>query len=487
MPVKSRRVQGSTSDPLSLFTTPSESETPEERELRLQQEEEAQQISSAIDEELNRQRKAPKPVKILLLGQSESGKSTTLKNFQLMHTPKTFGRERASWKAVIYLNIVRAFHLIMDTMDRIQRNDYWLEEGEVLKDLPRLTADHLKIKRRLSPLLHVEQSLSNQFCSLKEVAVNSTTQWKESFGRLVKGIQFDSSPGYQDKNDPDDPSHLLHACCEDMIWLWNDSIVREMLYRLKLNMEDHARYFLDSLERITAPQYLPTDGMSSPSMSPSWHLCLTLGPDDILRARLKTLGVSEHQFRVDTGAGIAKDWRIYDVGGHRSQRYALSFKAAGSDVYVPFLFIFIIAAWVPFFDDMDVIIFLAPISAFDQMLEEDPKLNRLMDSFQLWSALVSNELLSHTNIILFLNKFDIFQAKIEAGIPLVNYVTSYRDRPNTVESTSEYLQRKFAALMKSNSKLPRVFYSHFTTVTQILKDTKSTKYVLSNCTYPLRL
>lgn len=455
MPVKSRRVQGSTSDPLSLFTTPSESETPEERELRLQQEEEAQQISSAIDEELNRQRKAPKPVKILLLGQSESGKSTTLKNFQLMHTPKTFGRERASWKAVIYLNIVRAFHLIMDTMDRIQRNDYWLEEGEVLKDLPRLTADHLKIKRRLSPLLHVEQSLSNQFCpssstaqhggrrspepttrgSLKEVAVNSTTQWKESFGRLVKGIQFDSSPGYQDKNDPDDPSHLLHACCEDMIWLWNDSIVREMLYRLKLNMEDHARYFLDSLERITAPQYLPTD-------------------DDILRARLKTLGVSEHQFRVDTGAGIAKDWRIYDVGGHRSQR----------------------AAWVPFFDDMDVIIFLAPISAFDQMLEEDPKLNRLMDSFQLWSALVSNELLSHTNIILFLNKFDIFQAKIEAGIPLVNYVTSYRDRPNTVESTSEYLQRKFAALMKSNSKLPRVFYSHFTTVT----DTKSTKYVLSN-------
>jgi G-protein alpha subunit len=37
-----------------------------------------------------------------------------------------------------------------------------------------------------------------------------------------------------------------------------------------------------------------------------------------------------------------------------------------------------LAAWVPFFDDMNAIIFLAPISCFDQALAEDPSVNRLV-------------------------------------------------------------------------------------------------------------
>jgi hypothetical protein len=36
------------------------------------------------------------------------------------------------------------------------------------------------------------------------------------------------------------------------------------------------------------------------------------------------------------------------------------------------------AAWVPYMDDVDAIIFLAPISCFDQVLAEDPKVNRLV-------------------------------------------------------------------------------------------------------------
>jgi len=37
-----------------------------------------------------------------------------------------------------------------------------------------------------------------------------------------------------------------------------------------------------------------------------------------------------------------------------------------------------LAAWVPFFDDMNAIIFLAPISCFDQALAEDASVNRLV-------------------------------------------------------------------------------------------------------------
>lgn len=51
-----------------------------------------------------------------LTGQSESGKSTTLKNFQLMNSPKTFKEERLSWRAVVQLNVVRSVRLILDAI-----------------------------------------------------------------------------------------------------------------------------------------------------------------------------------------------------------------------------------------------------------------------------------------------------------------------------------------------------------------------------------
>jgi guanine nucleotide-binding protein alpha-1 subunit len=46
------------------------------------------------------------------------------------------------------------------------------------------------------------------------------------------------------------------------------------------------------------------------------------GPlDDVLKARLKTVGVSEYKFEMEVPAGREQgtEWRIIDVGGSRSQ------------------------------------------------------------------------------------------------------------------------------------------------------------------------
>jgi hypothetical protein len=53
---------------------------------------------------------------------------------------------------------------------------------------------------------------------------------------------------------------------------------------------------------------------------------------------------------------------------------------------------------------MNAIIFLAPISCFDEKLAEDRRVNRLEDSFLLWKAVCGNKLLAKTQLILFLNK-----------------------------------------------------------------------------------
>lgn len=44
--------------------------------------------------------------------------------------------------------------------------------------------------------------------------------------------------------------------------------------------------------------------------------------DDVLKARLKTVGVSEYKFEMEVSAGrdSGTEWRIVDVGGSRSQR-----------------------------------------------------------------------------------------------------------------------------------------------------------------------
>ena len=56
------------------------------------------------------------------------------------------------------------------------------------------------------------------------------------------------------------------------------------------------------------------------------------------------MGVAEHIFDVDIH-GKSVTWHLFDVGGARGQRHS----------------------WVPYFDDANAIIFVAPVSAFDQV------------------------------------------------------------------------------------------------------------------------
>ncbi|KAF8191193.1 guanine nucleotide binding protein, alpha subunit [Pholiota molesta] len=450
------------SDPLSV--QPPLFETLDERTARLSFEQRAKDISDRIDEEIERasaaERRGPKPIKILLLGQSESGKSTTLKNFQLMYDQKSFRAERGSWRAVIQLNVVQSIRMILDAMDRAQKYDHSEQPSPqtAKKNLAHLSSELLNVKMRLTPLLEVERTLIRRITgggselmpqtrtiptapfskpALKEIAINSTIPWKNAFNRLNRTTDqrasFDSADGI-DWEDREDPWPILNECMQDMIYLWNNPSIKQLLVRQKIKADDLNGYLLDSLDRVAGAHYVPTD-------------------DDILRARLKTLGVSEHRFKITTN-GLVRDWKVYDVGGHRSQ----------------------VTAWAPFFDDMDAIIFLAPISGFDQVLEEDQRVNRLEDSIKLWTMIVTNQLLKNTNIILFLNKIDIFRTKLSSGIKLRDFVVSYGDRPNDVDNTTTYLRRKFAGIMQEASSSPRIFYCHFTTVT----DTKSTKYIISN-------
>ncbi|KAI9058714.1 G-alpha-domain-containing protein [Trametes sanguinea] len=370
-------------DPLSRLLAPPPNETPEERETRLRLEAEARLRSERIDDQLRAERAALKknrPVKVLLLGQSESGKSTTLKNFQLAYCQDQWEAERASWRMVIQLNLIRGINSILDLLAEeiaggpapalAGDSDVSDDEGMGPSAYPprtgsmlHFTGKHRLLKLRLAPLRTVQRDLEMRI-----------------------GIQAGANP------------------------------------------------FLNDIDRIAVRDYQPTD-------------------DDVVRARLRTLGVQEYRIKFNKGPATGSEWYIYDVGGSRTQRIA----------------------WYPYFDDCDAIIFLAPVSCFDERLAEDRRINRLEDSYMLWKAVVSSKLLAKTSIILFLNKRDLLEQKLRSGVRIRDHVHSYGDRPNEVEHALKYFQQHFRDILRKNSPEPRPFRSHITSVV----DTKATAVTLS--------
>ncbi|OAX39062.1 G-alpha-domain-containing protein [Rhizopogon vinicolor AM-OR11-026] len=442
--------QHDTTDPLAVITAPSPNESPEEKAAREEREAEARGISDLIDEELRAERAVRKKeegmVKILLLGQGESGKSTTLKNFRMRFARDKWIEERASWRAVILLNLVRSANTILHALSQeMDDEQFGLDDAFTFDDYYR------RYRLRLSPLLQgVESNLKRLLGAQPEeiepqkqthpITLSPRTSpeffvrsrtWR-NFLQTTRGPEVSGCSLEQDLPDIIDSTEAIANCKDDIKTLWRNDIVQAMLAKRRIRLEDSASFFLDAIDRLSVRDYEPTD-------------------EDVLRARLRTLDIQEHELRVDDDADAPK-WKIYDVGGSRTQRHA----------------------WLPYFDKVNAVIFLAPISCFDERLIEDSRVNRLEDSLILWRAICSSKLLSRTILILFLNKIDILEEKIRDGIMVNRFLPSYGHRPNETSEVVKYLRQKFKDTVRHCSPEPRTCHIYTTSVT----DTKTTAVTL---------
>ncbi|KAG8755236.1 hypothetical protein FRC14_004237 [Serendipita sp. 396] len=406
-------------DPLTRAIMPPAGESAEERASRTQEEALARQRSHEIDEQLKKGHKDKKElVKILLLGQAESGKSTTLKNMKLVYAKESFSKERAYWKPIIHFNILKHVLLIIRLLeeaieaqpeDDASRSSTPAEEESALLSREGFTTEHRILCMQLKPLIDLEASMRKQLLQHRElrngeeIFVQSHFAWAKHFysgqhrsqqQRLSKGDALRTEMGT-----------VLNASCRNITALWSDPKVRKLLDEQALRLEHEAGFFLDELERVTELNYEPTDL-------------------DVCKARLRTVGVTETHFRVSSMLSQV-DWIVYDVGGARTQR----------------------ATWKPYFDDANAIVFLAPLSGFNQKLEEEPRINRLEDSLLLWRDISSSPLLTSVHLILFLNKVDLLQKKLEQGIEFGSYFKHYAGG-NDVEAVCKYMKKKFVAVYK---------------------------------------
>ena len=153
---------------------------------------------------------------------------------------QAFKAERASWRAVVLLNVVRSIRIILEAIAEVQalQNSSPAASPTLASrqlpgsrpssappandGIPELSQEHLKLKFRLAPLLQVEEVLvrkltppgSTEFeaTSLtqitnvpireREVAVNSQFAWKGIFSKM-KGSRTSLDSDEINWDDPD--------------------------------------------------------------------------------------------------------------------------------------------------------------------------------------------------------------------------------------------------------------------------------------------
>ncbi|XP_070854584.1 guanine nucleotide-binding protein subunit alpha homolog [Drosophila suzukii] len=309
-------------------------------------------------------------VKLLLLGAGESGKSTFLKQMRIIHGVNFDYQLLREYQNVIYQNVIRGMQVLLDAREKLEIA--WGSDGR-------------------------EQDANN--------------------AKLM------------DCNALESPRFIEYA--PQIQRLWQDRGIRRAFERRReFQISDSVSYFLDEIERLAAPDYVPTH-------------------KDILHCRKATKGVYEFCVKVQNIPFV-----FVDVGGQRTQRQK----------------------WTRCFDSsVTSIIFLVSSSEFDQVLAEDRKTNRLEESKNIFDTIVNNNTFKGISIILFLNKTDLLEQKVcDPETDIRWYYPQFNGNPHSILDVQNFILQMFMSVHRSSS-ITRI-YHHFTTAI----DTRNTNVVFNS-------
>lgn len=213
--------------------------------------------------------------------------------------------------------------------------------------------------------------------------------------------------------------------------LWKDKGIRDAFDRRReYQLGDSIKYFLDNLDKTNQVEYLPDQS-------------------DILHARKATKGIVESKIDIDSIPFL-----FVDVGGQRSQR----------------------EKWFQCFEGVTSILFLASSSEFDQVLLEDRRTNRLVESLNIFEVIVNNKAFTSVSIILFLNKSDLLEEKIKRS-NIKHWFPNFEGDPESLIDVQQFLVSQFHARKRDDSRL---LFHHFTTaidtanIRRVFNDVKDT-------------
>nr|CAG9553829.1 heterotrimeric guanine nucleotide-binding protein 1N [Dasypus novemcinctus] len=214
--------------------------------------------------------------------------------------------------------------------------------------------------------------------------------------------------------------------------LWADSGIQNAYDRRReFQLGESVKYFLDNLDKLGESDYIPSQ-------------------QDILLARRPTKGIHEYDFEIKS-----VPFKMVDVGGQRSER----------------------KRWFECFDSVTSILFLVSSSEFDQVLMEDRLTNRLTESLNIFETIVNNRVFSNVSIILFLNKTDLLEEKVQI-VSIKDYFLEFEGDPHCLRDVQKFLVECFRNKRRDQQQKP--LYHHFTTaintenIRLVFRDVKDT-------------
>jgi guanine nucleotide-binding protein alpha-1 subunit len=210
-------------------------------------------------------------------------------DFQLQFAKETWLEERNAWKAVIQLNLVRSINSIVELLSNelAQRpssptssqsgrpgtaDKYGLHSnGASSPPLFDFTEQHRVLRLRLAPLKNVQTDLERRIgavseevkpgpvseaftealplppqLTVREAYVQSRDGWRSALAKMRPRQSHEESTRLSEQRARLDAevTEVMAGCAEDMKTLWEDRVVRDLLKRKKIRMEDAPGLFV---------------------------------------------------------------------------------------------------------------------------------------------------------------------------------------------------------------------------------------------------
>lgn len=344
--------------------------------------------------------------KVLLLGVGESGKSTVLKQFKVLHQGGYSQEELIKMKEAIYNNLLDIASDIITARNKFK--------------IP-ITDDDLKGYPSIKDAVSFQNVLKMAIPDRSEYIKNNNKD----------GTNKEEEKNEEDDEEEDEPEEeteneyisniesLPPIFFAYLAILWNTPATQALLHskhRKYFHLLGNAPYFISRLEKISEKDYVPT-------------------VEDVLKCRVKTKGIQETYVKMKDGDITL---HICDVGGQRVER----------------------KKWIYCFSNVSILIFCVSLSDYDRPLREDSKVNALSESIELFDSIVNSKWFVNTQVMLFLNKIDVFLQKLPSS-PIKNYFPNYKGEDTDAKASVKHI----LGLLKERNRSNLVLYPHITQAT----------------------
>jgi len=230
-----------------------------------------------------------------------------------------------------------------------------------LKTIRENIRDHIILLMKKSVELYDMDHIKYQECN---VDLNK-------YKNIVKSIQFLSKyQGIEFTSNYDPKWKQLGI---EIKTIWELKAIQETYkYRNLYSFSDNMDYFFNKCDKIFNKNY-------------------SVSEQDFLKSRIRTTGVNQIQLEYENNR-----FNIVDVGGQRNER----------------------AKWIHQFSIVTAVIFVSALNHFNTVLFEDETVNAMHESINLFREIVNLKHFTQTDMIMFLNKNDLFIDELMKGASL---------------------------------------------------------------------